>query len=537
MILKIHKLAAVAAALLFISCQSEEKPVIPGGGDVGGDGTVLPDSTMLHSLGEDDAVLQSYVTLPVEFYSPSKHKTAYRPIIVYRAQGEVSDPSSITWKPQKTRILYNLCNFLPDTSRASYEPSLDAYGGNKSLPAQEATGRFYVKKIDGRWWIVDPLGNIRYERSVTSFRKGGSARCAAAWNERFGTDEKWLEISAAELWSKGIHGTGAFCSNAYNLIQNYNTAHPEKRLTLAPSVSFIGTFKSYMKYDYPKGPDGDDYDKLIGLVFYPGWEEFCDYYAPICFGPYKDDPNVLGVFSDNEIDFTTLGGSHPRILERFLGIVDDNDPAKQAALKFMADKGYDEKHEIDDWDNSEFAGIVAEQYYKYVAAAIKKFDPGMMYLGSRLNGQPMYLQGVIEAAGRYCDIIGINYYSRWSPENTTKIVQWEKWTDTPFLVTEFYTKGMDSDLPNTSGAGFAVKTQYDRAYAYQHFTLGLLECKNCVGWHWFKYQDDDFPDNSNKPCNKGLYGNDYKMFPYLADYMKNVNYNVYSLIDFFDSQE
>ena len=528
---------AALAASFAVCCAPDniEKPEEPGD-EPGGEKEVL-DTTMLHSLGLDDVHLQAYNRLPAEYFKPSKHKTVYYPILVDRAKGTVSTADKMAWKPEKTRILYNMCNFLPDTTAESYKKLLDEYGGNKTMPRQEVTGRFYTKKIDGRWWIIDPLGYPRYERAVTSFRRGGSARCDAAWAQRFGSNEAWLRITSQELWSKGIHGTGAFCSNTYNIIQDHNAAHPETRLSLSPSVGFIGTFKSHMKYDYPKSASGDDSDKLIGLVFYPGWEEFCDWYAPQVYAQFKDDPNVLGVFSDNEIDFTTLNGANPRILERFLKILDDNDPAKKAALKFLADKGYDDKYELDDWDNAEFAGIVAEQYYKYVSAAIKKFDPGMMYLGSRLNGQPMYLEGVIKAAGKYVDIVGMNYYGRWSPEITTKISQWEKWMDKPFMVTEFYTKGMDSDLPNTSGAGFAVRTQYDRAYAYQNFTLGLLECRNCVGWQWFKYQDDDFPDNGNAPCNKGLYGNDYRMYPYLGQFMKDVNYNVYKLIEFFDSQE
>ena len=91
------------------------------------------------------------------------------------------------------------------------------------------------------------------------------------------------------------------------------------------------------------------------------------------------------------------------------------------------------------------------------------------------------------------------------------------------------------DLNNGSGAGFSVPKQEDRAYAYQHFTLGLLEAKNCVGWHWFKYQDDDGDDNSGKPANKGVYDNYYELYPYLAQFMQEVNYNVYNLIDYFDN--
>ena len=112
------------------------------------------------------------------------------------------------------------------------------------------------------------------------------------------------------------------------------------------------------------------------------------------------------------------------------------------------------------------------------------------------------------------------------------------WAGKPFVVTEFYTKGVeDSDLNNGSGAGFCVPTQKERAYAYQHFTLGLLEAKNCVGWYWFKYQDDDGTDNSGKPANKGIYDNHYQLFPYLSQMMREINYNVYNIIDYFDEQK
>ena len=207
--------------------------------------------------------------------------------------------------------------------------------------------------------------------------------------------------------------------------------------------------------------------------------------------------------------------------------------------------GYEALHEMNDlvtllgeMDNGgTVIGSAFERFpqgKEFVWMENTKYDPNHMYLGSRLHGSNKFLKQVVEAAGRYCDVVSINYYGHWTP-SAEAMANWGRWAGKPFMITEFYTKGMDSDLPNVSGAGFAVPTQYDRAYAYQHFTLGLLEAKNCVGWQWFKYQDDDFPDNDNQPANKGVYGNDYIMFPYLGDYMKNLNYNVYELINFFDS--
>lgn len=42
--------------------------------------------------------------------------------------------------------------------------------------------------------------------------------------------------------------------------------------------------------------------------------------------------------------------------------------------------------QITDEHREEFAGVVAERYYKVVSEAIRKYDPNHLYLGSRLHG-------------------------------------------------------------------------------------------------------------------------------------------------------
>ena len=106
---KIYNVLVVAALFSAAACQPEVKP----GGDEAPDDqreqTVI-DDTMLHNLGADDPNLAQRTRLAAEIYSPSLHKTAYYPIMVDRAQGSVADRNNIAWKPQKTRILYNICN-------------------------------------------------------------------------------------------------------------------------------------------------------------------------------------------------------------------------------------------------------------------------------------------------------------------------------------------------------------------------------------------------------------------------------------------
>ena len=114
--------------------------------------------------------------------------------------------------------------------------------------------------------------------------------------------------------------------------------------------------------------------------------------------------------------------------------------------------------------------------------------------------------------------------------------------DIPFMVTEFYAKAEENEdgLANTTGAGFFVKTQQDRADHYQSFTLRLLEAKNCVGWHWFQYTDNDPTgnptDTSSIDANKGIVSNTHTEYTVLTDRMKEINKNVYMLIDYFDAK-
>jgi len=75
-----------------------------------------------------------------------------------------------------------------------------------------------------------------------------------------------------------------------------------------------------------------------------------------------------------------------------------------------------------------------------------------------------------------------------------------------------------------------VGTQKDRGLFYQNFALKLLESPNCVGWHWFRYQDKE---NSNR----GIVDYDFKPYPVVLKWMNELNRQVYSLRDYFQSAD
>ncbi len=95
-------------------------------------------------------------------------------------------------------------------------------------------------------------------------------------------------------------------------------------------------------------------------------------------------------------------------------------------------------------------------------------------------------------------------------------------------------------MANTGGAGWIVRTQRDRGRFYQNFALGLLESKVCVGWHWFKYADNDPADTkadpSNRDSNKGIVNARYEPYPPLLDAMRQLNEHTYTGAKYFDAR-
>jgi hypothetical protein len=85
-----------------------------------------------------------------------------------------------------------------------------------------------------------------------------------------------------------------------------------------------------------------------------------------------------------------------------------------------------------------------------------------------------------------------------------------------------------------------VRTQTDRGRFYENFVLALLESQVCVGWHWFKYADNDpadaKADPSNTDSNKGIVSNRYEPYAPLVTSMERINTRVYALAEYFDAK-
>ena len=403
------------------------------------------------------------------------------------------------------------------------EPATDGYGGRLDRWGA-VTGFFHVQKIGERWWLIDPDGHPFLDVGVNSVSFGGAPDPAAQ-----------AARATTLLRDNGFNGTGAWSASptlrgvpqplVYTVMGHSGTPG-------GGAGGFMAAFGAQRRITR-QGAGHASYPDGCIPVFHPDFPAFCDDYArPLA--ALKYDPYLLGYFSDNELPMPYL--------ENYLALA-PKDPqmgssyrAARAWLEARYGRGASEE-DITDADEEAWAEYVFDRYFALTTAAIRKYDPHHLCLGSRLVGWSVNSPAVFRAAGRCLDVIAVNDYGVWNPRPAA-VARWTQWSGRPVLVSEFYAKGMDAGLANTSGAGWTVPTQRDRGLFYQTFTLGLLEAKNCVGWHWFKFRDNDpldlGADPSNRDANKGLVTTNSVPYAPLLAQMRSLNGSVYAVTDFFD---
>ncbi len=435
---------------------------------------------------------------------------------------EVATKPGAPWKSHPTRTL----NDLPVLAAAQPDTELTTYGGQRNRTGRK-TGFFHARELNGRWWLVDPDGGLYIDKSVVSVSTTPTPKAEAALQAKFGSVAGWAGGTTNWLRELGFNGLGSWSDTerlravtrplAYTRIWNFMSGYGKRR---------GGTYQQPGHMGYPK-------DAIF--VFDPGFETFCDEHARQL-SAQKDDPWLLGHFTDNELPLKR------EALASYLSLA-PNDPGFKVAQAFLRGRrgATAGATDITDADKQAFLELLVDRYLGVVTRAIRKYDPNHMVLGPRLHGGAINYPEVWRACGRLLDVVAVNYYHAWTPD-AQKMAMWTREARRPFVVTEWYAKGMDAvGLSNMSGAGWTVKTQADRGKFYENFTLALLEDKGCVGWHWFKYVDND-PENlkvdpSNRDSNKGIVTNRYEPYPELVTSMKRLNERVYRAIEYFSAAE
>ena len=405
-------------------------------------------------------------------------------------------PSDKQWKSRETRIL--------DAK------SLDGLENEPIQSPVPGTGFFRVVKLNGEWMMIDPSGNPFISMGINSVRMGTTDASVSAFKDKYSDEEDWANQTIGDLWLAGFNTIGSWSD-----WQVLNSSRQRMPYTII--WNFMSSYgRSVGGVHQESGHVGYRNDCIY--VFNKGFEDFCNEHARQLI-QVKNDPWLIGHFSDNEMPLRL------EMLDRYLEL-DQSDEGYQAAVNWLEKTGIGSSAITDDV-RAAFLEHVADTYFSIVKRAISRHDPNHLYLGCRFHGSALRMEPLFKAASRHLDIISINWYRSWTPD-MEKMDNWMNWSDKPFIITEFYAKGMDSGMGNSSGAGWIVKTQRDRGYFYQNFTLGLLEHPNCVGWHWHRYMDNDpnaGEDPSNVDSNKGIVTCEYVPHVELLNEMSKLNFH------------
>jgi hypothetical protein len=414
------------------------------------------------------------------------------------------------WKSFAVNTISDIKAFKQTTNEAT-----DKFGGLENTN-HKSTGFFRTEKIDNRWFVINPLGNEFIVAAVNGLRQGKSPNNLTAFQNKFSTIENWMNESKKMFDENGFNVAGSWSDVAAIIAYNKTAAKP---IVYCTQLSVLGAYKKYITKQNPERKGESE----LSFIMDEGFKPFCDKELQKISLSINDE-NLLGHFSDNEIPFT-----HNEF----------NDLLKEKnsfLLNWLKEKNIDEAN-ITTENKKEFIGVVAEKYFSTVAPLIKKYDPNHLYIGSRLHSNAKANPFIFKAAEPFVDIVSINYYGNWQIQ-AKEFIDWANWTTKPFFITEFYTKAAETGMANLSGAGWIVKTHKDRGIHYQNFCLELLKAKNCVGWHWFRYQDNDpndkSADASNNDSNKGIVNTEYNNYDELLKWMKELNINKYKLIKYFD---
>lgn len=462
----------------------------------------------------------------------------------------------------------------------------DEFGGitNSGIKGQ-ATGFFHTETVNGRTYIIDPVGNPFFAAGINTAQLGATQNQKDAAIEKYGSEENFHKEVTDELRAMGINtywgGDDQFFA------QN----------KLARAVG-LGVISGYMggnslNLSISTGGSAHFLHNNTMNVFDPDYLTFAEKKVATALSAYSNDnPYILGLYSDNEIP------AQSNMLYCYLTI-DPTEPVNAFSyatawtwFKRHTGNANPSIHEITDEMSEEFKAFVYDRYFKGVTDAIKKagFD-NYMYMGNRVHSDNKSSEGYLRAANKYVDVLTCNLYGGNHVQSIiNNIESMYKFCSKPFIVTEFFAKAEDAvdmngyTLGNQTNAGMVVKTQADRGLYYEHYVMLLLESRTCVGWTWYRFRDNDQTifkdeagnlyraydyqneqinayvnvktgaiiedgpalapsltvyykgegDTSNLGSNKGFYDNKMNQYKELTGAVKRTTDNIFNLIWYFD---
>ncbi|MGA3113563.1 MAG: hypothetical protein ABSF90_03925 [Syntrophobacteraceae bacterium] len=408
------------------------------------------------------------------------------------------------------------------------------------LPSPSTKGDFKDKKwstaeIDGVQWLIDPEGKPFYSKGVNIVTPGkeseksraGQAYC---WSNFYTSMGQWRKQIESRLRDWGFNTLGGWSDGSLDL-----------GFPLTVDLE-LGRHSRYHWFD----------------PFDPQMEQKTLEKARELTAPYRNLPQLIGYFSDNEVGWWNsslfiwfLKAPWENHTKRFLwemiydnykgnweafladwspqGGAGDFEDLKKAGASLKLRPGGNGIRLVD-----RFMSACAKRYYELMYRAIHAAHPGALVLGDRL---PLYYhQDTILAMGDNVDVISTNY-------NVDVADGWvapyffeglRKLSHKPVLVSEFFFAAAENGSGNRNetaknvhakpGHLMTVPTQAERTWGAGNALLSFARFPNVVGTHWFQYCDEPLGGREDgEDYNMGLIDTSNRPYQALTLNFKDLN--------------
>jgi hypothetical protein len=365
------------------------------------------------------------------------------------------------------------------------------------LPAVPAApperGCYKTVENDGVWWLQSPSGKRFFSLGVNVVNIGATktdyraAKPEYASFLHYPTTDAWAEVTLKRLRDRHFNTIGSWSHSAFQ----------DGPLPFTVVLSL-----------------GESAGAPWGDLFSPKTAQKFDENAKRQILPLRDNPNLLGYFSDNELGWwsdalflhfikqpeTNL--TRQQLIRLLRSHYKDRFAALQRDFNTGSARNFDELGHrgsitlraggrgLEAVD--EFVQCLAERYYQLAHDSIRRYDEHHLILGDRFA--TWYPQAVARAAKPYVDVISINTGADWkNGEISTFLLKTlHEITGKPILISEFYMCARENRSGNkNSGAIFpTVRTQRERAAAFRTNLMALAELPYVIGAHWFQYYDE-----------------------------------------------
>ena len=346
---------------------------------------------------------------------------------------------------------------------------------SKSAPKSmfPATGYFSTAQKKGRWYLVTPQGNPFYASGIDSVATTGSGTDQVTGQNPyqntvladFPSTSAWATATVAQLRSWGYNTLGSFSDDA-----DLRSLMPyEVQLTMAPPIT------------------NDDW-------FAPSFVTNADQVAATQVAPLANDPNVIGYFTDTELDWGPLLGSgnctYTTALACYLTLPAGS-PGLAVAQQYVGNP-------------SGFLTALATRYFSVTTAAVRMYDTHHLILGVKAEGQEVE-PNLLKAAAPYVNVFSIEDYDLWPGFDQAadrfwpaylpveqNLADFAQYFNGPFMIGEYSFMAYQPQTPDTlPGIYLVAPNQQVRTNEYENFVAPLYEdAPWLVGDDWFQFVDE-----------------------------------------------